>query len=153
MKIFIDTNIILEYLLDREESDAVDRIMTWADDNNVELIISSGSAYTLTYTIDKYLRKDMKIFNPERTEQLRNVMKTIFGRYTVESLDTETFYASAGNLCFEDLEDSYQWTTAQTASCDALLTLNIRDYERADDNSPTAPRILTPRGFITAYDL
>lgn len=48
MRIFIDTNIILEYLLNREESENVDVILSWAEDNNCELVISAGSAYTLT---------------------------------------------------------------------------------------------------------
>lgn len=56
MKIFYDTNIILEFLLKRKEGDKVRDILHWSHENHVEKFLSSGSFYTLTYLIEKYLK-------------------------------------------------------------------------------------------------
>lgn len=36
MKVFYDTNIILEYLFNRKEGETVRNILLWSRDNNVE---------------------------------------------------------------------------------------------------------------------
>lgn len=150
MKIFIDTNIILEYLLNREESEHVETILLWADRNACELVISAGSAYTMTFSIDKYLRKESLIYNPRRTEILRDIMKKIFSRYTVAGMGSEGFFESVSDANFNDLEDSYQWRTALQSECEVLLTLNIKDYSEAP-SMQSVPMILSPIEFIERY--
>lgn len=150
MKIFIDTNIILEYLLDREESGTVDRVLLWADEHKCELFISAGTAYTLTYSIDKYLRKECLVYNPERTKQLRDIMKNVFGRYNVASMDSDGFSVSVSDNSFWDLEDSYQWRVALTCNCDVLVTLNVRDFANVR-NASYPMLVLTPAEFEEKY--
>lgn len=142
----------MEYLLDREESSLVDRILAWAEENNCELAISAGSAYTMTYTIDRYLCKENLIYNPQRTELLREIMKKVFSHYTVESLDSKGFLASASDMCFLDIEDSYQWWTAKETECEVLLTINVKDYSRVSQASSTL-KVLNPASFIEKYSI
>lgn len=149
MRIFIDTNIILEYLLNREESENVDVILSWAEDNNCELVISAGAAYTLTYSIDRYLCKQKLVYNPERTQILREIMQHIFGRYIVCGMESSDFYNAVNNSSFIDLEDSYQWEVAKLANCDVLLTLNIKDYK--DASCESGLNVIEPKEFISQY--
>lgn len=149
MKIFIDTNIILEYLLNREESENVDMILSWAEENKCELVISAGAAYTLTYSIDRYLCKEKLVYNPQRTKILRDIMQHIFDRYIVCGMDSADFYNAVSNPSFIDLEDSYQWEIAKLANCDVLLTINIKDYK--DASYVSALNVVSPSEFISLY--
>ena len=42
MKVFYDTNIILEFLLKRKEGDKVRDILLWSHENHVEKFLSRG---------------------------------------------------------------------------------------------------------------
>ncbi len=129
MNIFVDSNIILEYLLDRENADVVNEILLWADEEDCILTISAGAAYTLTYTLDKYLRKENQVSNPKRINLVREIMGRIYTRYDVRSLSSGDFYKASADIRFNDLEDGYQWHVAKTANCDVVLTLNIKDFQ------------------------
>ena len=56
----------------------------------------------------------------------------------------------SGNLdtVFDDIEDSFQYQCAVQAKCDALVTINIKDYRNADTS---AIEILTPEEFASKY--
>ena len=38
----------------------------------------------------------------------------------------------AADTSFDDVEDSFQYQSALQAKCDALVTINLRDYSGAD---------------------
>lgn len=72
MKIFCDTNIIIEFLCRREQANLIERILRFEPDQN-QYFISIGSFYTITFIIEKYLRKKQNC-------QLISVLKN-FGKY------------------------------------------------------------------------
>lgn len=57
MKVFRDTNIVLEYLLKRQEAKSVKAIFLYLKRKGIEKVLSSDSFYTLTYLIENHLKK------------------------------------------------------------------------------------------------
>ena len=70
----------------------------------------------------------------------------------------ETFLATAkqyfltqtsfSDTSFDDVEDSFQYQCALQAKCDALVTINLRDYRNADTSNI---EILSPTEFVEKY--
>ena len=56
MIIFCDTNIVLEYLQQRQYASQVEQILHNALQNGDQLFISIGSFYTITYLTERYLK-------------------------------------------------------------------------------------------------
>ena len=46
------------------------------------------------------------------------------------------------------IEDSFQYQCAVQNKCDALVTINLKDYRNAD---PSAMEILSPEAFVSRY--
>ena len=146
MKVFYDTNIILELLLKRKEGDKVRDILLWSHENHVEKFLSSGSFYTLTYLIEKYLKNQGIQDTQNRRHELTCILSGLLQEYKIIG---ETDWGKAlSDVRFSDLEDSYQYQTAVNAGCNVLLTLNIRDFKQITD-SPIS--IMTPEEFVNKY--
>ena len=128
MKLLIDTNIILEIILQRERFEQANRLMDALHDDGHELFITSGSFYGLLFTVDKYLRKVMLMENPRRTDTVRSIMKQVLSVVDVVGQDKQTLLDAIQDFNFKDLEDSCQHQTAVKQNCDYLLTFNVKDF-------------------------
>lgn len=58
MRIFLDTNVILEYFLDREDGKTAGQLFTFLQEQKHSLFMTVGSFYTMIFLVDKYLRKE-----------------------------------------------------------------------------------------------
>ena len=67
MKVFLDTNIFLEYFEQRREYQAVDKLLTAVEDGKMKAVISAGCVYTLAYLIRMELKRQ-GIHRPEQTK-------------------------------------------------------------------------------------
>lgn len=56
MRLFIDTNLVTEFLFGRTFADEVAKIFKSVEDGKNSAFISNGSFYTLTYLIDCNLK-------------------------------------------------------------------------------------------------
>lgn len=143
MKVFYDTNIILEYLFNRKEGETVRNILLWSRDNNVEKFLSSGSFYTITYLIEKHLKNQGLQDIQNRRSVLSGILSVLLQEYTI--IGEADWEKAIYDVRFSDLEDSYQYQTALNADCNVLLTLNIRDFKQTTNNSTI--QIMTPVEF------
>lgn len=123
MKIFVDTNIIMELLENRSQADVIDEILIVAEENGWQKYISIGSFYTLTYLVERLLRRS-KISNPELVERQREILNDILASFYVVPLTASLLRQGVNDSRFLDLEDSYQYRTAVLADCDCILTIN-----------------------------
>lgn len=149
MKIFFDTNIILEYLLDREASEDVNQIMFWVDEHKCDLYLSAGSVYTMAYSIDNHWRKTTNYTKEQRLSMLREILSTLFNRFITSNINSENFLKAVENELFTDLEDSFQWQNTIVSGCDVILTLNIKDFKNVRDSNN--PKVMVPQEFIEKY--
>lgn len=143
MRILIDSNVILEVILQREEYDVANSLLEKLYKDKHEILLTTGCFYGMLYTVDKYLSKVMKMVNPERTNTLRSIMAKVLSLMNVAGHDRESLLRAVGDGGFVDLEDSCQHQAALKGQCDYLLTFNVKDYEGSQ-----IP-VLTPQDFLS----
>lgn len=147
MRIFLDTNILVELIENRSSADYVYEIISHCATDEHQLFISIGGFYTLTYLIDRHLKQD-GLCNPERLMEVKKILRFILQTCDIANLDKEGLAASLENDNFVDLEDSYQYQAAKACKADVLLTINIRDFRGVEKDSLP---IMTPATFVAHY--
>lgn len=147
MKVFFDTNIILEYMMRREHFDAAKRVIDRLVNDNHDLYMSAGGFYSILFIVDKYLNKELHIEKETRVAFMRNMARGVLKDYCVANNDNESLLHGIDDLRFSDLEDSCQLQAAITAGCQFLLTFNVKDYP----SSESRIQVLTPTQFLNNY--
>lgn len=145
MKLFLDTNVILENLLEREEFSTVHRLFKKLQEMECTLFISVGSFYTMIFLVDKYLRKELLLAGDLRIAALRQIMLNILKTVRVAEHDNESLLQGVLNPVFSDMEDGCQYEVAKRIDCDILLTFNAKDFPLLANNKP---QVLTPQEFL-----
>ena len=115
MRVFLDTNVILEFFIEREDVKA-------------EMYMSVGSFYTMLFLIDKYLRKELGLTGEVRIATLRSLAVKIVKAISVVEHDNESLLRGVEDVQFKDIEDSCQYQAAVAAGCDFIITYNVKDY-------------------------
>ena len=123
MKLFIDTNIFIEYFEKRQQFDSVRLLFNALEDGIHTGYISTGSFYTLAYIVDQGFKR--KGYNKmERSDFVRSVLLNVLNLVTIIEIDNETLRKGINDYLFMDLEDSFQHQVSITHQCDMLITLN-----------------------------
>lgn len=128
MTIFLDTNVILDWLLDREDTYAEDatNLFLAAEENRLTIHISAGSVYTVAYVLHKA---------GKRGKKLREALASFLNLVQIAITDRNTFVAANQLLEIEDLEDGFQYQTAsEVADIQYFVTGNIKDFQKLDKN-------------------
>ncbi|HEV8082310.1 MAG TPA: PIN domain-containing protein [Chitinophagaceae bacterium] len=131
-KLFLDTNIILDFLLAREgELTEIEDILNAASKGHIECYISESILATSIYFLEKEKRKNIM-------QMLRNVWPFL----KVLPFDHSVLYSSLE--IFDDLGDGLLFFLAQFHKMDFVITRNIKDFK----NAPLALPVLTPAQYI-----
>lgn len=122
-KILIDTNVLIDYILEREPffDDAM-RVIFSCIDGSVKGYIAAHSISNMFFI----LRKDFTI--KERREILSNLC-TIF---EVEGIDKSKLISALSNEKFSDFEDCLQMEYAKRCGVDYIVTRNIADFTSSE---------------------
>ena len=147
MKVFLDTNIFIDYFECRQEYKAVSQLFNAIEDGKLKAVVSVGCIYTLAYLIRIELKRQ-GIFCPEQTQRLRTTLNTIMSLVTVAGTSHQRLSAGVNDAAFDDVEDSFQYQCALQNKCDALITINLRDYKDADMSQM---EIISPSEFVEKY--
>lgn len=147
MKIFLDTNIFLEYFEQRREYQAVSQILNAVEDGKIKAVVSVGCVYTLAYLIRMELKRQ-DVHRPEQTIRLRSMLDTVMSMVTAVGISHKRITQGIKDVAFDDVEDSFQYQCALQAKCDALVTINLRDYRNA---ATSKIEILSPTEFAEKY--
>ncbi len=128
MTIFIDTNVVLDWLLDRTDTyaDEATSLFLAAEENRLTIYISSGCIYTVAYVLHK---------TGKRGQKLRDALASFLNLVHVAGADRQTFMAATQLITITDLEDGFQYQTA--LGIDAIqyfVTGNIKDFRLADQS-------------------
>lgn len=119
MRLFLDTNIMLDLLGERDPFyNSIAMIATLADRKQATLIVSALSYSTVFYVLTKYESRDKVL------DKLRK-----FKIITEVSGVDETIIEKGLNSTFTDFEDSLQYFCALKTECDVLLTRNQKDFK------------------------
>lgn len=120
-RVFIDTNIMLDLLGEREPFyNSAAQIATLSDQKRVQLIVSPISFATVSYFLSKYY--DLSIAK----DKLRK-FKVIC---EVSKID-ETIVEKGLNSDFDDIEDALQYFCAIDSGCEIIISRNAKDFKNS----------------------
>ena len=131
MKVFIDTNIVLDLLLQRRNFLInAEKIFSLAYKGKIVLYFSAVSFVSVTYYLGKHTNKDITAV----LEDLCKIVKILpFNQRIIEN----TLHSN-----FKDIEDGYQYFTAKENNIRIMITRNVKDF-LVDDIS-----VVTPEEFL-----
>ena len=148
MKVLVDTNVILELILQRENVGFAKRSLSVLSQGVHEMYLTVGGFYGMLYTVDNYLRKVMELKKPDRIEALRSIMIQILNKFQVAEHDRKSLLRGIEDKSFSDLEDSCQYQAASKEGCTLLLTFNKSDFVVEDD---VPVKVMTPQEFLELF--
>ncbi|MBL7112705.1 MAG: PIN domain-containing protein [Bacteroidales bacterium] len=137
INIFIDTDVILDFLTDRRPfSTEATSIFTLIDQNKIKGYTSSLTYSNLYYVLRKYSTHKKVILKLEELSKFVDILKV-----------DEQIIKSALSSDFKDFEDAIQCFSAQKEKkIDVIITRNIKDYKESE-----LP-VMTPGTFIKTYE-
>ena len=137
MRIFLDTNILLDVLLDRKPfCEASSKLWRLAECGRLEAAISAISFNNVFYIVRKYAGKEAA----QRTVEVMNVNFSVFPL-------TRDIISRAIAAKLPDFEDSIQFFSAVACEADYIITRNARDFPQ--ESIP----VLSPASFLGLKNL
>ena len=134
MRVFVDTNVILDYILQREHYAEAKQAITQELASNNKMLMSVGGFYTMLFVVDKYFRLELHQGRVAATAQTRDVMRKVLGVFTVAEHDNASLLRGLDDETYNDIEDSCQYQLAVKSGCEKLLTFNSSDFPISEDS-------------------
>lgn len=120
-KIFLDTNIILDFLGEREGFyEASAKIMTLADKKKIQVYTSPSSISNVFYVLAKYENSKIAL------EKIRK-----FKLLCSMSVMDDEVVEKAIHSNFKDFENAMQYFSALASNCNIIITRNEKDFKNA----------------------
>lgn len=120
--IFVDTDVILDFILDRRPFSTYSEILfNLADGKELNIFVSSLSFSNLFYILRKYSNNNKAYKTLNNLKLLTNILPV-----------DEKIISLALNSDFKDFEDAIQYFSAVENKIDILITRNIKDYKLAE---------------------
>ena len=117
-RVFLDTNILLDYGLDREQADYAENILVLGQMGKIELYASYLSYANMGY-----------ILRHHSVAEIYSLVRMM--RQPVEVLTCDAAQLDEGlNFEVKDFEDMLQYQCAKAAGCDVIVTNNKKDFQQ-----------------------
>lgn len=116
--VFLDTNILLDYLLRRDGVADAKEILMQGYQGKIKLYVSSLSFSNIAYIVRKQFKG----------EALYKMLTIIREMVDVVSVD-ESIIDNAIGLRAPDFEDAIQYYSAKNIKADYIVTNNIKDFQ------------------------
>ena len=133
MKIFIDTNVFLDVILNRENVQASTQILNSCHQKIFDGVVADITLLNIDYIASK------------QTKDISAFLQIINDSFTVVGADNKVFEL-AFNIDNKDLEDSVQYVCASMQKCDVIVS-NDKGFYRGDIE------VLDSLGFVEKYFL
>ena len=117
-KVFLDTNILLEVILDRQQRVACEQILQAGISGQIALYAAYLSFANMAYVMKKKKMRREDIYRAERF--LNSIINVL-------PMDGQQLTAA---LAYEvkDFEDMLQYQCAENGECDCIVTINSTDF-------------------------
>lgn len=136
MRVFIDTNVFLDYIQQRQEGwREAEVIFYLAIHGDIELLVSDLTIANMRYVT----RKDIPL------EQFYAVMKSLRKYYTIVGVGSASV-DEAYRVENKDFEDALQYFSAEQAGADCIITRNIKDFDFS-----SSVEALEPQDFLFKF--
>lgn len=130
-RIFIDTNVIIDVLMQRDGYLSSARVLALAKNEDITLYVSVLTMANLAYILRKSLRGNDFYTEMKKLSTLLKVADTTNGHFL-----------SALELQAKDFEDALQYYCAVSNECDTIVTRNKKDFTFSSIN------VLTPEELL-----
>jgi len=132
-KLFLDTNIIIDLLSERQPfyTEAA-RIFSLADKKEIELSVSALSIATTNYIL----------LQSKKSDEAKQILRKLKLLVQVLSLDDKIVELALNDSDFKDFEDGLQYYTALEHRLDAIITRNLKDFKKSRIPVMTADQYL-----------
>ncbi len=135
--VLLDTNIILDFLLERKPFiEQSEKILQLSFDNKIKAYISATTITDIYYIIQKEIDK----------ETAKNFISEVLKFIDIASVD-KLVIKEALNSSLDDFEDAVQENTALHHNFNYIITRNIHDYKTSKIKA------LTPSKFYNEVDM
>ena len=118
MKVFLDTNILLETVFNRQHKFACDQILLHGQKGDIDLFASY-----LTFANMAYILRRNKV----PRNQIYQVERTMESQITVLPMDGGQLHTALRHEV-KDFEDMLQYQSAVAGKCDCIVTINTGDF-------------------------
>lgn len=132
--VFLDTNILLDFLLRREGVDNAKEILKQGYQGKIDLYVSSLSFSNIAYIVRKQFKG----------EALYKMLTTIREMVSIVSVDV-SIIDNAINSQAPDFEDAIQYFSAKDIKADYIVTNNIKDFLFSNI------KVLTSKEFVQIH--
>lgn len=132
MKVFLDTNIVIDYFDNQREHYLPAAILfDLAIKGKLELIVCAQSFITAYYVLSKYYQK----------EELYTSMRSLYKICGVSPVDA-SIIEQALALESVDFEDTVQYLSSTVAAADVIITRDMRGFKEFPVQHVTAEQFL-----------
>ncbi len=134
--VFLDTNVILDFFLDRSPfADAATTIISLTAEKDIKAYVSPITVSNVYYILRKFAGHDKVI----------KKLKLLLTIVSVTKM-TKQILLEALNSKFGDFEDAMQsYAAAEYDSIDAIITRNTKDFKHSD------LAVMTPDNFLRVH--
>ncbi|MGV3547979.1 MAG: type II toxin-antitoxin system VapC family toxin [Pedobacter sp.] len=120
-KVFLDTNIIIDFLGERKEFyEAAAKVLSLADKKKIKIYTSPTSISNSYYLLSKFESAKVVLEKIRKLKLFCNI-----------SIMDDEVIEKAINSDFKDFEDAMQYYSAIVTNCDIIITRNERDFKSA----------------------
>ena len=121
MKVLIDTNVILDVLLNREPFVELSaNIVSSVETKDIEGYLCATTVTTLGYLISK----------AKNRQQAKSEIKKLLYLFGISDVNSRVL-ALAADSEFKDFEDAVLYYSGECIGVDCLVTRNVKDFKHA----------------------
>ena len=132
MRILLDTNIILDLLLDRYPyAEKAAQLFALIENNKYSGYLCANSLTTVNYFLQKALGK----------ARSREIVNDLLNLFSIAEVNKKVLQA-AQKSNFNDFEDSVIYEAALASKVDAIITRNTKDFSQSKIN------VYSPKEFL-----
>jgi len=134
MRVFVDTNLFIDILLDREPFAKNAALIYKLCENS----LLDGYVAPITINNIYYICRKAKHIN-----EIKGYLADISTVFTIAAMNSASI-KKANSYKINDYEDALQYVMAVQNTCEYLITRNIKDFKHI-----TKIKVLTPEAFLS----
>lgn len=124
MKLFLDTNVLIDFILERPLFyQPAAMIVSLAAERKIDICVSALSVGTANFICIERCKMPLDVYR-RKVDFLRNFIEVC----SVDSSDINSSYEAN----WKDFEDGVQYFSAIRSGVDYLVTRNVKDFEEND---------------------
>ena len=124
MKLFLDTNVLIDFILERPLFyQPAAMIVSLAAERKIDICVSALSVVTANFICIERCKMPLDVYR-RKVDFLRNFIEVC----SVDSSDVNSSYEAN----WKDFEDGVQYFSAIRSGVDYLVTRNVNDFEEND---------------------